>query len=71
MNTDMDENQARQLEKRIKREAPHLNVQSEPVTDMESLGAWTVYIYLPGMNEPLAIDNLSDWELQKKALRLS
>lgn len=70
--TEMNEHEARQLEKRINREAPHLVTESVSVTDIgTTAGVWAVYIYLPGQNEPLPLDNPADWEAHKSALRLS
>ena len=69
MSTDMDENQARQLEKRIQHEAPHLNVWAGPMEIVGKSDAWVVYIDAEGFNEPLQIENPSAWELQKSALR--
>jgi hypothetical protein len=65
----MDENQAQQLAKLIKREAPHLSISLAPV---EAVGwkAWAVYIDATGFNEPLPIENPKEWEIQKSAFLL-
>lgn len=69
MSTDMDENQARQLEKRIKHESPHLDVWAGPMEMVGKSDAWVVYIDAEGLNEPVEIVNPSAWELQKSAFR--
>lgn len=65
----MDENQAQQLAKLIRREAPHLIVS---VAQVEAVGwkAWAVYIDAKGFNEPLPIENPTKWEIQKSAFLL-
>ena len=70
MNTDMDENQARQLEKRIQYEAPHLNVKAAPV---EAVGwkAWAVYVFEKGTDKLLLqIEHPEEWEMQKSPFLL-
>lgn len=66
----MDENQARQLARRIKREAPHLEVSVGRVIIVGKSTAWAVYIDAAGFSEPLPIENPSAWELQKSAFLL-
>ena len=70
MSTDMDEKQAHQLAKRIKREAPHLIVSVGRVTVVGKSEAWAAYIDAEGFNEPLPIESPSAWELQKSAFLL-
>lgn len=66
MSTDMDEKEARQLEKRIKREAPHLIVRVKPVIVVGKSKAWAVYINENGSNKLLLqIEKPSDWDDQK------
>lgn len=67
MDTDnMDKSQAQQLAKHIQHEAPHLIIKVGPV---EAIGwkAWAVYAYERESDDPLLqIENLSEWEAQKK-----
>ena len=65
MDAVMDEREAQQLARRIRREAPHLIVKVDTV-EAVAWKAWAVYIYAKGSDKPLLlIENPSDWEEQK------
>lgn len=65
MQTEMDEREAQELARNIRREAPHLVV---VVGIVEAVGwkAWAVYVYERDSNKLLLqIEKPSDWEEQK------